>query len=81
VTRLAVKSEHISATACMHACVEFCVFATTKTSGEAVFATTDNGLYLLKMHGDKVFHRVMKFCIVYKFLKAEAERGPGEKKV
>jgi hypothetical protein len=65
----------------VHACVEFCIFATTKTSGEAVFAATDNGLCLLKVYGDTVFHRVMKLCIMYKFLKAELERGPGEKKV
>jgi hypothetical protein len=49
-------------------------------SGEAVFAATDNGLCLLKMYGDTVFHRVMKLCIMYKFLKAESEWGPGEKK-
>jgi hypothetical protein len=65
----------------VHARVEFCIFATTKTSGEAVFAATDNGLCQLKMHGDNVFHRVMKFCIMYKFLTAEAEWGPGEKEV
>jgi hypothetical protein len=57
------------------------VSATTKTLGEAVFAATDNGLCLLKVHGDEVFHRVMKFCIVFKFLKAEAEWRTGEKKV
>jgi hypothetical protein len=66
---------------CKHAGVEFRTFATTKTSGEAVCAATDRSLCLLKIHGDKVFHRVMKFCIMYKFLEAEAELGPGKKKV
>jgi hypothetical protein len=65
----------------MYAGVEFRIFATTKTSGEAVCAATDNRLCLLKTHGDKVFHRVMKFRIMYMCLKAEAELGPGEKKV
>lgn len=53
MTRLTVKSEHVSVTACMHAWI----FATTKTLGEAVFAATDNGLCLPEMHGDKSIPR------------------------
>jgi hypothetical protein len=33
------------------------------------------------MHGHKVLHTIMIFHIVYTFLKAEAELGPGEKQV
>lgn len=59
---------------CVHACIEFYIFATTKTSDEVVCAA------YWKCMEIKVFHRVMKFHIMCKFLKAEAEMGPGEKK-
>ena len=49
--------------ACMHACMHgvlyLCYYKNIRW-GVCCY----NGLYLLKMHGDKVFHRVRKFYIV-----------------